>query len=47
MRLAPHGPVFVPNLDRWMDVREGHGPAAVQSAYLDTLNGRVAARSGG
>ena len=32
---------FVPNLDRWMDVREGRGPVAVQRAYLDTLNGRV------
>jgi hypothetical protein len=32
---------FVPNLDRWIDVREGRGPAAVQRGYLDTLNGRV------
>ena len=32
---------FAPNLDRWLDVTEGRGPAAVQAAYLDTLNGRV------
>lgn len=32
---------FVPMLDRWMKVNEGSGPAAVQRAYLDTLNGRV------
>ncbi|MEH2505901.1 hypothetical protein V1290_004712 [Bradyrhizobium sp. AZCC 1578] len=32
---------FVPNLERWMKVTENHGPAAVQRAYLDILNGRV------
>jgi hypothetical protein len=32
---------FVPRLDKWMKVKEGRGPAAVQRAYLDTLNGRV------
>ena len=32
---------FVPKLDRWMKVSEHRGPAAVQRAYLDTLNGRV------
>jgi hypothetical protein len=32
---------FAPNLDRWMKVIEHRGPAAVQRAYLDTLNGRV------
>jgi hypothetical protein len=32
---------FAPKLDRWLDVTEGRGPAAVQAAYLDTLNGRV------
>ena len=37
--LAPSG--FAPNLDRWMKVIEHRGPAAVQRAYLDTLNGRV------
>ena len=41
MRFGAAWSGFVPNLDRWMGVREGHGPAAVQSAYLDTLNGRV------
>jgi Protein of unknown function (DUF2855) len=41
MRFGAAWSGIVPNLDRWMDVREGHGPAAVQSAYLDTLNGRV------
>jgi len=32
---------FVAKLDRWVKVSEGHGPAAVQQGYLDTLNGRV------
>jgi hypothetical protein len=32
---------FAPNLDQWIKVIENHGPAAVQRAYLDTLNGRV------
>jgi hypothetical protein len=32
---------FAPNLDRWMKVIEHRGPAAVQRAYLDTLNGHV------
>jgi hypothetical protein len=32
---------FAPNLDQWMKVIQNHGPAAVQRAYLDTLNGRV------
>ena len=32
---------FVPNLDKWIIVTEGRGPAAVQDIYLDTLNGRV------
>ena len=32
---------FAPNLHQWLNVTEGRGPAAVQAAYLDTLNGRV------
>jgi len=32
---------FAPKLDQWVKVSESHGPAAVQRAYLDTLNGRV------
>jgi hypothetical protein len=32
---------FVPMLDQWLKVSESRGPAAVQRAYLDTLNGRV------
>jgi hypothetical protein len=32
---------LVPRLDHWVKVSESHGPAAVQRAYLDTLNGRV------
>lgn len=32
---------FVPMLDRWLTVTEGHGKAAVSQVYLDTLNGRV------
>jgi hypothetical protein len=32
---------FAPNLDRWLRVIEGRGPAAVKAVYLDTLAGRV------
>lgn len=32
---------LTPKLDLWMKVSEHRGPAAVQRAYLDTLNGRV------
>jgi len=32
---------FAPKLDQWLSVTESRGPAAVQAAYLDTLNGRV------
>jgi hypothetical protein len=32
---------FAPNLDRWLRVIEGSGPAAVKAVYLDTLAGRV------
>jgi len=32
---------FAPKLDHWLTVTEGHGPAAVEQVYLDTLNGRV------
>jgi len=32
---------FAPKLDQWLTVTGGRGPAAVQAAYLDTLNGRV------
>jgi hypothetical protein len=32
---------FAPNLDQWLTVIEGRGPAAVREVYLDTLNGRV------
>jgi Protein of unknown function (DUF2855) len=32
---------FAPKLEQWLKVSEGRGPAAVQTAYLDTLAGRV------
>ncbi|MBN8978438.1 MAG: DUF2855 family protein [Rhizobiales bacterium] len=32
---------FVPMLDRWINVTDSRGAAAVQQIYLDTLNGRV------
>ena len=32
---------FAPKLAQWLEVIEGRGPAVVQQAYLDTLNGRV------
>ena len=41
MRFGAAWSAFVPKLDQWVKVSEGHGPAAVQRAYLDTLNGRV------
>jgi hypothetical protein len=37
---------FVPKLAQWLEVIEGRGPAAVQQAYLDTLNGRVPPEQG-
>ena len=37
---------FAPKLDQWLEVIEGHGPVAVQSTYLDTLNGRVSPDQG-
>lgn len=41
MRFGAAWAGFTPRLDRWIGVREHRGPAAVQHAYLDTLNGRV------
>jgi hypothetical protein len=41
IRFAAAWSDFAPKLDQWLDVTEGRGPAAVQAAYLDTLNGRV------
>jgi hypothetical protein len=32
---------FVPMLERWLIVTEGHGAEAVKQAYLDTVNGRI------
>ncbi len=37
---------LAPRLDQWLTVTEGRGPGAVQRAYLDTLNGRVAPHLG-
>jgi hypothetical protein len=37
---------FVPNLDGWLKVIEGKGPATVKQVYLDTLNGRVSPDQG-
>ena len=37
---------LVPRLDQWRTVTEGRGPSAVQEAYLDTLNRRVAPNLG-
>src|SRR5882724_5066677 len=41
MRFSAAWSGFVPMLDQWVKMNEGRGPAAVQRAYLDTLNGRV------
>ena len=40
-RFGPAWSGFAPMLDRWLNVIEGKGPAAVKQIYLDTLNGRV------
>jgi hypothetical protein len=37
---------FAPKLDQWLMIVEGRGPAAVQRAYLDTLNGCVPPKQG-
>lgn len=37
---------FAPKLDQWLEVTQGRGPAAVEAAYLDTLNGRVPPKLG-
>jgi hypothetical protein len=37
---------FAPKLAQWLEVIEGRGPAAVQQAYLDTLNGGVPPEQG-
>jgi hypothetical protein len=37
---------FAPKLDRWLEVTEGRGPAAVKQVYLDTLAGRVPPEQG-
>jgi hypothetical protein len=37
---------FAPMLDRWLNITEGHGPAAVKQVYLDTLAGRVPPEQG-
>jgi uncharacterized protein DUF2855 len=41
MRFGAAWAGFAPKLDQWLTVTESRGPAAVQAAYLDTLNGRV------
>ncbi|MEH2558674.1 hypothetical protein V1286_006203 [Bradyrhizobium algeriense] len=46
MRFGAAWSGFVPRLDQWVKVSESHGPAAVQRAYLDTLNGRVPPNQG-
>jgi len=37
---------FAPNLDGWIKVIEGRGPAAVEKVYRDTLGGRVPPEQG-
>jgi hypothetical protein len=37
---------FAPKLEQWLQVTESRGPAAVQQAYFDTLNGRVPPEQG-
>jgi hypothetical protein len=41
LRFGAAWSTFAPKLDQWIKVIENHGPAVVQRAYLDTLNGRV------
>jgi len=40
-RLSAAWAGFAPNLERWLTIVEGRGPAAVQRVYLDTLAGRI------
>jgi Protein of unknown function (DUF2855) len=37
---------FAPNLDRWLEVIEGRGPAAVKQVYVETLAGRIPPEQG-
>ncbi len=37
---------FAPNLDQWLTVIEGRGPAAVKQVYVDTLAGRIPPQQG-
>ena len=37
---------FAPQLDRWLTVIEGSGPATVKRVYLDTLAGRIPPEQG-
>ncbi len=37
---------FAPNLDQWLTVIEGRGPAAVKQVYVDTLAGRIPHQQG-
>jgi Protein of unknown function (DUF2855) len=46
MRFGAAWAGFAPKLDQWVKVSEHRGPAAVQRAYLDTLNGRVSPDQG-
>jgi hypothetical protein len=37
---------LAPNLDGWLKVIEGHGPAAVKQVYVETLAGRIPPEQG-
>jgi hypothetical protein len=45
-RFSPAWAGFAPMLDRWLEITEGHGPAAVKQVYQDTLAGRVPPEQG-
>src|SRR5712671_4304082 len=45
-RFDPAWASFAANLERWLTVTEGRGPAAVREVYLGTLNGRIPPNQG-
>jgi len=45
-RFGPAWASFAANLERWLTVTEGRGPAAVREVYLGTLNGRIPPNQG-
>jgi len=45
-RLGESWRTFLPSVERWLEVRTGRGPAAVEAVYREVLEGRQAPRLG-